>query len=68
MLVVVVPLSLGFIYCVRSYLLTFIIALCNTHTELACDKSYHRNEVSWSPCITAPSTLTSHLTFSAGIL
>ena len=45
-LVVVIPLTLGFIYCLRSYLFTFIIALCNTQTEMGLDKSYHRNEVS----------------------
>ena len=44
-LVVIIPLALGCVYCLRSYLLTFIIALCNTHTEIALDKSYHRNEV-----------------------
>ena len=47
-LVIVIPLSLGFIYCLRSYLLTFIISLCSSHTEgPGCQKTYHRNEVSF---------------------
>ena len=53
-LVIVIPLSLGFIYCLRSYLLTFIISLCSSHTEgPGCQKTYHRNEVS-SHCTALP--------------
>ena len=44
-LVVVIPLLLGFLLCLRSHLLTFILAVFTRSGESQA-KSFHRNEVS----------------------
>ena len=45
MLVVVIPLLLGFLLCLRSHLLTFLLAVFTRSGENQ-GKSFHRNEVS----------------------